>query len=142
MTLLTLAQAKTIAEGALNKGRELGLKPLAIAILDAGGEPVVLQRQDGAAPLRSPLAIAKAAGARGLGMSSRAIGKIAEERPAFFASLAGLAPLGIVPAAGGILIVDDAGTTIGAVGVSGDLSDRDEECALAGITAAGLRAQD
>jgi uncharacterized protein GlcG (DUF336 family) len=38
-----------------------------------------------------------------------------------------------------VLIRDAAGDVIGAVGVSGDTSDRDEECALAGIEAAGLK---
>lgn len=129
-----------IRDGALRHAAQLGLKPLAVAVLDAGAHVIALERQDGAAHLRNGLAIAKAAGALGMGMSSRAIGQIAEERPAFFGALVGIAPLGIIPAAGGILISDPSGATLGAVGVSGDLSDRDEECALAGAAAAGLHA--
>jgi len=43
-----------------------------------------------------------------------------------------------VPAAGGVLIKDGGGAVIGAVGISGDVSDKDEACALAGIAAARL----
>jgi uncharacterized protein GlcG (DUF336 family) len=66
---------------------------------------------------------------------------MAAERPSFIASLFAIAPQGLVPAAGGIIIVDEASATTGAVGVTGDTSDNDEACALAGIAAAGLIAQ-
>lgn len=140
MTRLTLDLANAIVTAALDHGRALGLKPLTVAVLDPGGHVVALQRQDGASTMRPAIAIAKAAGALALGVSSRAIADMAAERPTFVASLAGLAPHGVVPAAGGVIIVDD-GQPIGAVGITGDLSDRDEACALAGIAAAGLIAQ-
>ena len=37
-----------------------------------------------------------------------------------------------------VLILDDEGLVAGAVGVTGDSSDNDEACAVAGIGAAGL----
>ena len=46
----------------------------------------------------------------------------------------------MVPAPGGVLIRDAAGAIIGAVGISGDTSDKDEMCCVAGIAAAGLKA--
>ena len=73
--------------------------------------------------------------------ASRKIGDMALERPTFVASLAAMAPHGMVPAAGGVIVVDADGAAIGAVGVTGDTSDNDEICALAGITAAGLAAK-
>lgn len=132
MASLTLDQANRIAAAALAKGRELSLKPLCVAVLDAGGHPIALQREDGASNLRPQIAMGKASSALGLGVSSRVIGEMAAERPTFIASLAGLADAAIVPAAGGI-IVYKAGEVIGAVGVTGDTSDNDEACALASV---------
>jgi uncharacterized protein GlcG (DUF336 family) len=83
----------------------------------------------------------KAGGALGLGVNSRKIGEMAAERPAFVGALTAIAPSGVVPVAGGVIILDETGRAMGAVGVSGDTSDNDEVCALAGIAAAGLKAQ-
>ena len=141
MTSITLAQADAIIAGAFAKGAELGLKPLGIAVLDPGGHLIAFARADGASTLRPQIALGKAGGALGLGMSSRRIGDMALERPTFAASLGPIAPHGVIPAAGGVIVVDAAGTPIGAVGVTGDTSDNDEICALAGIAAAGLTAQ-
>lgn len=136
MTNITFNQARTIVDTAFGKATELELKPLTVAVLDAGGHLVLLARQDGASSLRPQIAIAKASGALGMGMSSREIADMATDRPSFFASLLALAPRGIVPAAGGNLIVSANGQAIGAVGVTGDSSDNDETCGLAGIDAA------
>lgn len=141
MASLTLAQAQTIATEALRKGRELSLKPLTVAVLDAGGHTVALLREDGSSNLRPGIAIGKASGALALGLSSRKIAEMAQERPTFIGSLSGISAGGIIPAAGGVIIVDAANATIGAVGVTGDTSDNDEICTLAGIEAAGLTAQ-
>lgn len=89
MTTLTLAQAQAIVTATLAKGRELGLKPLCVAVLDRGGHLIALQREDGASNLRPQIAMAKASGALGLGVSSRTIGEMAAERPTFVASLTG-----------------------------------------------------
>ena len=141
MTRITLDQANTIIAAAFGKGRELGLKPLSVAVLDAGGHLIAFQRQDGASTLRPQIACGKAGGALALGISSRKIGDMAAERPTFVAALGPISPLGIVPAAGGIIVVGTDGQPIGAVGVTGDTSDNDEICASAGIAAAGLDVQ-
>lgn len=141
MAAFTLAQAQTITAEALRKGRELGLKPLTVAVLDAGGHSVALVREDGASTLRPAIAIGKASGALALGVSSRKIAEMAADRPTFVGSLSGISQGGIIPAAGGVIIVDASGAPIGAVGVTGDTSDNDEIAALAGIAAAGLSAQ-
>jgi len=137
---ITLAQANTILAAAFDKGHELGLKPLTVAVLDAGGHLIALGRQDGASTLRPQIAMAKAGGALALGVSSRKIGDMAAERPSFVAALGPIAPSGLLPAAGGVIVVDAEGP-IGAVGITGDTSDNDELCALAGIAAAALTAQ-
>ena len=137
MTNLSLEQAQTIVAAALKEGRSLGLKPLSVAVLDAGGHLVAFAREDKSSNLRPQIAVAKASGALALGVSSRVIGEMAIERPTFVNAAAGLNPAGIVPAAGGVLI-QSGGVTIGAVGVTGDLSDNDEKCAVAGMAAVGL----
>ena len=140
MTRISLDQAQTIVADALNEGRSLGLKPLSVVVLDAGGHMVAFAREDNSSNLRPQIAMAKASGALALGVSSRTIGDMAIERPTFINAAAGLNPAGIVPAAGGVLVRNAVGELIGAVGVTGDTSDNDEAAALAGIKAAGLSA--
>jgi uncharacterized protein GlcG (DUF336 family) len=139
MPRISLDQANQIISAALAKGRELGLKPLCVAVLDGGGHLIAMQREDGASTLRPQIAIGKAAGALGLGISSRKIGEMAAERPTFVATLASLAPQGLIPAAGGLIVAGSA-TPRGAIGVTGDTSDNDELCAIAGLAAAQLAA--
>lgn len=138
MSKLSLAQATIMIEGAFARAKELQLKPLTVAVLDAGGRVITLSRQDGSSNLRPDIAIAKASGALDLGVSSRKIGDMAAERPTFISSLSAIASAGLVPAAGGVIVAGEAGDVIGAIGVTGDLSDNDEICAIAGAQAAGL----
>jgi uncharacterized protein GlcG (DUF336 family) len=141
LSSITLDQANTIIASAFAKGKELGLKPLSVAVLDAGGHQIAFQRQDGSSTLRPQIAAAKAAGALGLGISSRKIADMVVDRPIFVASLGPISPQGVVPAAGGVIVVGADGKPIGAVGTTGDTSDNDELCTLAGIAAAKLSAQ-
>jgi uncharacterized protein GlcG (DUF336 family) len=143
MAGFTLQQAMTIVETALRKGRETGCAPLAVAVLDAGGHLRAFAREDGAGIIRPQIAIGKAWGALGMGIGSRALARRVAEQPqqqAFFAALNAMSDGRVVPAAGGVLIRDADGAVVGAVGISGDVSDKDEACALAGIAAAQLAA--
>jgi len=134
---LSMEIALAVAQGALRRGRELGCKPLTAAVLDRGGHLCALLREDGSSNLRPQLAMGKASGALALGVSSRQIGVMAEERPQFVNALAAMTG-SLVPAAGGVLIYSKTGDLIGAVGVTGDSSDRDEACALHALERAGL----
>mgnify|MGYP003627476523 FL=1 len=136
---LTLETANKIVEVALAKGHELGLNPLTVAILDAGGTLKVLAREDGTSTLRPGIAQGKANGCIGLGLGGRAIFKRAQEQPYFIQAMNALSDGSLVPVPGGVLIRKD-GVIIGAVGVTGDSSENDETCAIAGIEAAGLTA--
>lgn len=138
MTDLSLDHARIVIDVALAKGTELGLKPLGVVVLDAGGHPVALVRQDGSSMLRTEVASGKAYGALAMGRGSRFLNDAALERPHFIQALSGITGGKMVPVAGGVLIKDQAGRTIGAVGISGDTSDNDEICAVAGIQAAGF----
>jgi len=138
---ITLRQATTVVEAALRKGRETGCAPLAVAVLDDGGHLKAFAREDGAGIIRPQIAIGKAWGALGMGMGSRALARRVTEQPqqqAFFAALNDMSEGRVVPAAGGVLIRNASGMLLGAVGISGDASDKDEACALAGIAAAQL----
>jgi uncharacterized protein GlcG (DUF336 family) len=141
MAGITLGQAMAIVETALRKARETGCAPLAVAVLDDGGHLKAFAREDGAGIVRPQIAMGKAWGALGMGMGSRAFARRVAEQPqqqAFFAALNAMSGGRVVPAAGGVLIKDDRGAVLGAVGISGDTSDKDEACALTGIAAAGL----
>jgi len=141
MGRITLAEANAVIAGAFAFGAEKGLKPLGVAVLDAGGHLIAFQRADGTSFGRAQIATGKAAGALAMGASSRKLGEMAEQRPWFVGAFAAGAPHGVIPAAGGVIVVGEDGAAIGAVGVTGDTSDNDEAAALAGIAAAGLKAQ-
>lgn len=140
MTALPLEKARKIIQSALAKGAELQLKPLGVSVLDAGGHLVAFERQDGASFLRHQIGAGKAFGALAIGVGSRAVAKTAIERPHFMQGLSGVSEGRVVPVPGGVLIRDQSGAIVGAVGISGDTSDNDEAAAIAGIEAAGFAA--
>jgi uncharacterized protein GlcG (DUF336 family) len=140
MAELTLDVARRILDVALAKGVELKLKPLVVTILDARGCVKLTAAQDGTSLLRAEIAGGKAFGALAMGMGSRALFKRAQEQAYFVDAVNALAQGRLVPVPGGVLIQDGSGALLGAVGVSGDTSDNDEICAVAGIEAAGLKA--
>ncbi len=135
---LSLAQASAIVDGALAAARANDLEPLTVAALDSGGHIVALKREDGSGIIRVEIACAKAYGALGMGLSSRGIGERLGKRPIFATSLTVISDGRLAVAAGGVLIKDDAGYVIGAVGISGDTSEKDEFAAIRGVEAAGL----
>ncbi|WP_371153501.1 heme-binding protein [Jannaschia sp. 2305UL9-9] len=138
MTEITWDQARTIIGTAITKGRDMGLKPLSVVVLDAGGHVKAFEREDGAAPGRFAVAHGKAYGAVMLGMAGGAQMARAEQQPYFMAAVNGVYGGQVIPVPGGILVRDVAGAVIGAVGVTGDTSDNDAEVGLAGIAAAGF----
>lgn len=135
---LTLALARTIADATLVEGAARGFAPLCVVVLDTGGHALALLRDERASISRPEIATAKAAGCLGMGFGGRELARRAQAVPGFFAALTGIFPQGIVPVAGGVLIRDAGGALLGALGVSGDTSDNDEICAVAGIAVAGL----
>ena len=136
--MLTLTQAQTIVTQGLAKAREMKLKPMGIAVLDARGALKTYAAEDGTSLGRQYVAIGKASGSLGMGMGSRTLAKRGKEQPQFTIAVGEVMPGGLIPVPGGVLIKDASGELLGAVGVSGDISDKDEEVALAGIAAAGL----
>jgi len=141
MTKLTLAAANGMIDAAFGKGAEAGLKPLSVVVLDAGGHLKAFQKQDGSSMMRFEIAAGKGYGALAVGMDSRWLEQTAKERPHFIQGLNSVSGGRIVPVPGGVLIRDAAGDIVGAVGITGDTSDNDEMCAIAGIEAAGFVAR-
>jgi uncharacterized protein GlcG (DUF336 family) len=135
-----LAQASTIVDVALKTGRDTNCAPLTVAVLDVGGHLIAFKREDKSGLLRFDIAFGKAWGALGMGFGSRTLASRAAKTPQFFTMLAAASEGRMVTNPGGVLIRDAAGDVIGAVGISGDTSDKDEACAIAGIAAAGLKA--
>ena len=138
MTALTLNQASTIVDKALEKGRELKLHPLTVVVLDAGGQLKAMKREDRSSLLRPEIALGKAWGTLGMGFGGREFARRAAANPIFLQALMAASGGRIVPAPGGVLIRDAGGEIVGAVGISGDTSDKDEICAVHGIRSAGL----
>ena len=137
---MTLELASRIVDAALAAGRERAFMPLAVAVLDAGGHLVAFKREDGSGILRFDIAFGKAWGALGMGFGSRELFNRTQANPTFTAALTTVSRGRLVPVPSGVLVLSD-GHVIGAVGISGDNSDNDETCALAGIAAAGLVAK-
>ncbi|MDA7949074.1 MAG: heme-binding protein [Hyphomicrobiaceae bacterium] len=138
MTKITLAQARMIIASAFEEAARHHLKPLAIVVLDDGGHATAFERQDGASAMRFKIAHGKAYGAVAMGLGSRALFERAQVQPYFISAMNSLADGALVPVPGGVLVRDGDGNLLGAVGVTGDNSDNDEKCAIAGIEAAGL----
>lgn len=138
MSYLTLKAANTLIEASFIEGETSSLQPLSIAVLDTGGHLIAFQRQDNASILRFDIAFAKAYGALGMGMGSRGLENKAKEIPNLIDGAIAASNGRLIPAPGGVLILNKDNSIIGAVGVSGDTSDNDERAAIFGIRAIGF----
>jgi len=112
---------------------------MAVVVVDDSGNVKAAQREDGASMFRVDVALGKAWAAVAFGVSSRALGERASENPNFFVSMASTAKGRFLPQPGAVLIKDEGGTIVGAVGASGGSGDEDEEICVDGVTSAGLR---
>ena len=137
MTLLTLKEAEAIVAAGLKKAREMSFEPMTISVLDASGTLKAMSREDGSGLVRPDIAFYKALGTLVMGLPIRELGRRNDLMPNFFGALNIVSQGRVVPMPGGVLILRD-GQLVGAVGVTGDTSDNDEVCAIAGIEAAGL----
>ncbi|SMX38026.1 GlcG/HbpS family heme-binding protein [Octadecabacter ascidiaceicola] len=141
MAEISTNKARTIIRKALLKGREMELNPLAVVVLDSGGHVKAFEREDGAAPGRFEIAQAKAYGAVMLGMAGTAQMARAEQQAYFMNAVNGIYGGRVIPVPGGVIVRDKRGAIIGAVGVTGDLSENDAACAAFGVEAANYSAE-
>jgi len=135
---ISLETAERIVDSALAAATRIGTAPMAVAVLDAGGHLVAFKRQDGLAFLRCEIAQGKAWTALAMGTSSRGSRDRLAQRPTFQAALSSLSDGRFIPVPGGVLILDADKRVIGAAGMSGDASEKDEACCIEAIKAAGL----
>jgi uncharacterized protein GlcG (DUF336 family) len=138
---MKLEIARKMADVALQKARELNLNPMSVVVLDARAALRVVLTEDNASQQRAEIAFGKANGAIAFGMGTRGLAKRAANGPAFMATAAEAIRGPLIPVAGAVLVKDQEGNVLGAIGLSGDKSDADEACAIAGIEAVGLVAQ-
>src|SRR5690606_26929556 len=101
ITTLPLEKARQIVRNTLQEGRRQSLAPLTVVVLDAGGQLVAAEREDGASLLRFEIARGKAYAALGLGVGSRIVGDRNKGREAFLGSLGDASGGRFVPVAGG-----------------------------------------
>jgi uncharacterized protein GlcG (DUF336 family) len=73
-----------------------------------------------------------------MGMGSRALMRRAAEQSYFVLAANGAFDGKLIPVPGGVLVKNEAGDILGAVGVTGDTSDNDEAAAVAAIKAVGF----
>ena len=132
-----LEKARTVVAATLKEGRSPGLQPLTVAVLDPDDHLLAFAR-DHTSYLRPQIAMAKAAGALALGLSTRVMAEMAVERPTFINSIRVINPIGVVPAPGGLLKKNADCEVVGAVGVTGNISDKDDQAAMVGIAALSL----
>ncbi len=137
---LTLAQARSMIDKTLAAAREKKFRPMGVAVVDNRGALRAYAEEDGNPILRWKIASGKAIGAVLFGSGTRRLHAIGVERPHMAAALIEMSDGALVPVVGGVLIRDQSGALIGAVGVSGDTSDNDEIAAIAGIQGAGFTA--
>jgi uncharacterized protein GlcG (DUF336 family) len=138
MHSLDLLTATRIAGNAIRIAQETGIKPLAAVVLDAAGHPLAVLRDEQASFLRPQIATGKARGCLGMGFGGRELARRAQAMPAFFDAINSLTGGEVIPVAGGVLIRNSEGMMLGAIGISGDTSDKDERCAVQAIAQAGL----
>lgn len=136
-----LRKARLIIRKSLEAAREAKLKPMAVVVMDEGGNIKAFEREDGASPGRFQIAHGKAYGSVMLGMAGTAQMARAEAQAYFIGAANGALGGQLVPVPGGILIRDPKGRVIGAVGVTGDTSENDAAVGKVGVEAAGFTAE-
>lgn len=139
MTAITLAQANGIIEAILKRAAEIACRPISVIVVEPGCKVKAFQKEDGCSMIRFEMAFGKAYAALALGRSSKLVRIRNEEKPAFMRYLISASDEQIFPEGGGVQIHAADGEVIGAVGVTGDTEDCDEELAAFGIRAVGLK---
>tara|TARA_Y100000768_G_scaffold142774_1_gene106346 strand:+ start:27 stop:485 length:459 start_codon:yes stop_codon:yes gene_type:complete len=137
---ISLQESLDICHESIKKAREMNFMPITVTVVDVAGVIRATLAEDGSGLTRADVAYAKAWSCIAAGFSTSTLRDIIEEQPRLDKAISGMQILAngkLMPTPGG-LIIQKNGKNIGAVGISGDRSDEDEICAIAGIEAAGL----
>ena len=142
MRALSMDEALAILQNTFRQAAEMKAHALAAIVLDAGGQVKAFLKQDGASIKRFEIARGKAFASLAMHRSSRQVLQKAREKPLFMETLRAISDGPIFLEAGGQLIRDSAGEIVGAIGVTGDVNEVDDLCAMAGIRAVGFLCDD
>ena len=138
MPEISLAKAEEIIDAIFARADERNMKPMAVAVTNQGASVIAFKKQDDSSMIRFEMAMGKCYAALALGRSSSLVRYRAEERPLFMDYLFRASDGKIFAEDGGMLVRDKDGTLLGAVGVTGERPETDEELAAHGIRAAGF----
>jgi uncharacterized protein GlcG (DUF336 family) len=138
MSEITLVDAEAIIDAIFTLANERQWKPMAVAVTNQGSSVIAYKRQDDSSMLRFEMAYGKCYGALALGRSTSLVRTRAEQRPLFMDYLFRVSDGKIFAEDGGLLVRDSKGLLLGAVGVTGERPERDEELAAHGIRTAGF----
>jgi uncharacterized protein GlcG (DUF336 family) len=131
--MMKLTDAKQLCEHVLTYGKEIDTNPLSVVVLDKGGHVLCAMRDENSGIMRYEVAYGKAWGALGMGFGTRTFAQMSESSDKFKSFVQALSSASqgkVIPTQGGVLVRNQAGELLGAVGVSGDSSERDEACIL------------
>lgn len=129
---ITLDQAEAAIKAAKQKAKELNTL-MNIAIVDSGTNLVAFAHMDNAWLGSIDISQKKARTARYFNMDSGEIGKLSQPGGPLYNIEHSNG--GLISFPGGVLIKDNAGNIIGAIGVSGDTVENDHAVAAAGAGA-------
>ena len=133
MTQLTLAEAERLAKAAVAKAREKNFNRMCVSVIDLSGNLKFALREDGAGLAGVDIALGKARAALAFGCTSKQIADALAGNPLAGPSVLATLQGRVVLLGGGVLILDAAGETIGAIGAAGDAPDNDESIVLAAV---------
>ena len=137
---ISLEESLKICHESIKKARAEGFMPITVTVVDVAGVIRATLAEDGSGLTRADIAYAKAWSCIAAGFSTSTLRDIIEEQPRLDKAINGMQIMAngkLIPTPGG-LIIQKGGKNIGAVGISGDRSDEDEICAIAGIEDAGF----
>ncbi len=132
MSDITMKQAKSVLEAALEKAEEIGTK-MDISVVDAGANLKAFIRMDNAWIGSIDIAIKKAGTARFFDMPTGEIGKLSQPGGPLYNIEHSNG--GLITFPGGVPLKNAEGEIIGAIGVSGSTVENDHIVAEAGASA-------
>lgn len=138
MTTITLAQAEIMIDAVFAEARRSNNKPMAVAVTDQGGSVIAFKKEDDSSMMRFEMAHGKCYASLAMGRSSSLVRYRAEERPMFMDYIIKASDNKIFAEDGGMLVRNSDGALLGAIGVTGERPERDEELAVFAIHQAGF----
>jgi uncharacterized protein GlcG (DUF336 family) len=131
---ISLVQAQAVVAAAIASATELGV-PMDIAVVDAGANLKAFARMDGAWLGSIDIAITKARTSRFFNLPTGAIGELSQPGGPLYQIE--VSNDGLITFPGGVPLMADDGSVIGAIGVSGSTVEDDHAVASAGAAALG-----